>query len=92
MEVLRTRRVPPAFYAASLASGPYPLNYGVGFKDRKSSFYRYAVNPTRIELDKRIVKDLLDIGEDAVASVSRLCNLLASDPSIHGSKKAEVPV
>ena len=61
------------------------------FKDRKFlPFYQCAVDPARIHLDERIVRDLLGLGEDAVASVARLRSLLASDPSIHGSKKAEV--
>ena len=56
-------------------------------KNRKfQSFHQCAVDPARIELDQRIVRDLLGLGEDAVATVSRLRTLLASDPSIHGSK------
>ncbi len=54
-------------------------------------FYRCAVDPVRIELDERVVRDLLGLGEDAVAAVARLRTLLASDPSIHGSKKPELP-
>ena len=62
------------------------------FNDRKfQPFYRCAVDPARIELDERIVKDLLGLGEDAAATVARLRTLLASDPSIHGSKRAELP-
>ena len=62
------------------------------FSDQQfQPFYKCAVDPVRIQLDERIVKDLLGLGEDAVASVARLRSLLASDPSIHGSKKAEVP-
>ena len=38
----------------------------------------------------RIARDLLGLGEDALASVARLRTLLASDPSIHGSKKPEL--
>ena len=61
------------------------------FKDRKFlPFYQCAVDSARIELDERVVRDLLGLGEDAVASVARLRSLLASDPSIHGSKKAEL--
>ena len=54
-------------------------------------FYRCAVDPARIEIDERVVRDLLGLGEDAVASVARLRTLLASEPSIHGSKQSEVP-
>ena len=60
------------------------------FSDRKfESFHLCAVDPVRIELDRRIIQDLLGLGEDAVAAVARLRQLLASDPSIHGAKKPE---
>ena len=62
------------------------------FSDRKfQPFHRCAVDPVRIELDERMVRDLLGLGEDAVASVARSRTLLASDPSIHGSKKPALP-
>ena len=62
------------------------------FRDRKFlSFHQCAVDPVRIELDQRVVRDLLGLGEDAVAAVARLRSLLASDPSIHGSKKPALP-
>lgn len=57
---------------------------------RFESFHRCAVDPARIELDERIARDVLGLGEDAVAAVARLRTLLASDPSIHGSKRAEL--
>ena len=61
------------------------------FSDRKfESFHHCAVDPVRTELDRRIVQDLLGLGEDAVAAVARLRQLLASDPSIHGAKKPEL--
>lgn len=61
------------------------------FELRKfESFHRCAVDPVRIELDERIVRDMLGLGEDAVAAVGRLRTLLASDPSVHGSKRAEL--
>ena len=61
------------------------------FELRKfESFHRCAIDPARIELDERIVRDMLGLGEDAVAAVGRLRRLLASDPSIHGSKRAEL--
>ncbi len=62
------------------------------FSNRKfMPFYQCAVDPARIELDKRLVRDLLGFGEDAVAATARLRTLLASEPSIHGSKKLELP-
>ena len=63
------------------------------FRDRKfQSFHQCAVDPVRIELDERVLRDLLGLGEDAVASVARLRALLAGDPSIHGSKKPALPI
>ena len=53
--------------------------------------HQCAVDAVRIQLDERIIKDLLGIGQDGVASVARLRTLLAGDPSIHGSKKPELP-
>ena len=58
---------------------------------RFKPFYQCAVDPVRIELDERIVKDMLGLGQDAVRAVARLRILLASDPSIHGTKKPELP-
>ena len=62
------------------------------FSDQKfQPFHRCAVDPARIELDERLVRDVLGLDEAAVATVARLRTLLATDPSIHGSKKPEVP-
>ena len=62
------------------------------FSDRKfQPFYQCAVDLARTELDARIVRDMLGLGEDAVTAVAKLRTLLASDPSIHGSKKPELP-
>ena len=62
------------------------------FRNRKfQPFHHCAVDPTRIELDEHIVRDMLGLGEDAVASMARLRMLLAGDPSVHGSKRAELP-
>ena len=56
------------------------------FSNRKfMPFYQCAIDPARIELDEHIVRDLLGLGEDAVASVATLRRLLASEPSINGS-------
>ena len=54
-------------------------------------FHRCAVDPARIELDERLVRAMLGLGEDAVASVARLRQMLAIDPSIHGSKDPVLP-
>ena len=63
------------------------------FRGRKfDSFHRCAVDEARMELDERLVRDVLGLGDDAVASVARLRTLLASEPSIHGSKAAELPM
>ena len=57
------------------------------FTDRTfQPLHHCAVDPVRIQLDERIVRDLLGLGEDAVAAVAKLRTLLADDPSIHGSK------
>ena len=62
------------------------------FVDRNfQPFHHCAVDPVRIELDERIIRDLLGLGEDAVAALARLRTLLAGSPSIHGSKKPELP-
>ena len=62
------------------------------FRDRKfQSFHQCAVDPVRIELDDRLVRDVLGLSEDAVSAVARLRTLLANEPSIHGSKKPELP-
>ena len=55
------------------------------------SFHQCAVDPARIELDERVIRDMLGLEEDAVATVARLRTLLASEPSIHGSKQPELP-
>ena len=62
------------------------------FQDRTfQPFHACAVDPARIELDRRICRDLLGLGVDAVNAVARLRTLLATDPSIHGSKKPVLP-
>ena len=53
---------------------------------RFESFHRCAVDPARIELDERVVRDMLGLGDDAAEAVGRLRGLLASDPSVHGGK------
>lgn len=61
------------------------------FTNRKfQSFHSCAVDPARLELDERVVRDLLNLGDDAVAAVANLRTLLASEPSIHGSKNPKL--
>ena len=62
------------------------------FRGRRfESFHKCAVDENRIELDERLVRDVLGLGADAVASVARLRTLLAREPSIHGTKAPELP-
>ena len=58
---------------------------------RFESFHRCAVDPARVELDERVVRDVLGLGDEAVGAVGRLRGLLAGDPSVHGGKGAELP-
>ena len=55
------------------------------------SFHRCAVAPARIELDQRMVTELLALPDGAGIALTRLRNLLATDPSIHGRKQPELP-
>ena len=62
------------------------------FADRKfQPFHNCAVDPTRIQLDERIVRDMLGLDEGAMNAVSKLRELLAVDPSICGSKQPVLP-
>ena len=54
-------------------------------------FYRCVVDSARIELDERVVRNVLGLGEDAVTAVATLRTLLADDPSIYGSKTPALP-
>lgn len=55
------------------------------------SFHRCAIDPARIELDGRVLREMLGLDNHAEDTVKRLRLLLASEPSIHGSKDAELP-
>ncbi len=58
------------------------------FQDRTfQSFHRCAVDPARIDLDHRIITDLLALPAEAPDTLMRLRTLLATDPSIHGGKQ-----
>ena len=62
------------------------------FRERRfQPFHHCAVDPARIELDQRVIGDLLGLGDDAQAAVARLRRLLAMEPSIHGAKQPESP-
>lgn len=85
MPVLEVRRL--ADWQLAAAEGIWR-----DFQERTfQSFHQCAVDAARIELDERVVRELLGLGEDAVAAVARLRRLLAADPSIHGGKAAELP-
>ena len=56
------------------------------------SFHQCAVDPARMELDRRVVRDLLGLGEDVVDAVANLRLLLANDPSLHGAKEPALPI
>ncbi len=61
------------------------------FQDRSfESFHRCAVDPVRIELDQRVISDLLALSDEAQDTVARLRELLATDPSIHGAKDPQL--
>ena len=62
------------------------------FQDRTfESFHRCAIDPARIELDRRIIADLLASPLETHETMTRLRTLLATDPSIHGGKEPELP-
>lgn len=54
-------------------------------------FYRCAVDDARIALDERFLTEVLELDESAVTAVARIRELLAQEPSIHGSKKPALP-
>ena len=62
------------------------------FQDRTfQSSHRCAVDPARIDSDHRIITDVLALPTEAQATLTRLRTLLATDPSIHGAKRTELP-
>jgi hypothetical protein len=62
------------------------------FVDREfEAFYRCAIDPARIELDRRVVRDILGLDSEAEKTVKRLRVFLAVEPSIHGTKEPELP-
>ena len=62
------------------------------FREREfQPLYYCAIDPARIELDQRVIRDLLGLGVDAEKAVARLRGLLANEPSIHGNKEPQLP-
>ncbi len=55
------------------------------------SFHSCAIDPARIELDNRVLHDLLGFGLESETTVQRLRLALAEEPSIHGSKVPRLP-
>ena len=61
------------------------------FQDRTfQSFHHCAIDPTRTDLDRRILSDLLALPPETQTTLTRLQLLLATDPSIHGTKQPEI--
>jgi hypothetical protein len=55
------------------------------------SFHHCAVDSARIELDRRVLREMLGLNSDAEETVKHLRFLLANEPSIHGGKRPELP-
>ena len=54
-------------------------------------FYKCAVDPARIELDNRLITEVLGLGDDAAESVQAIRELLAQEPTIHGGNNPALP-
>ena len=54
-------------------------------------FYKCAVDPARIDLDNRLMTEVLGLGNDAAESVQAIREILAREPSIHGGKNPALP-
>ena len=54
-------------------------------------FYMCAVDDARITLDNRFLREVLGLGEGAVETVRTTRELLAQEPSIHGTKQPMLP-
>ncbi len=50
-------------------------------------FYMCAVDSARVELDRRLVRDVFGLPTEAIEAVARIRSLLASEPSIFGNKQ-----
>ena len=53
--------------------------------------YHCAVDPARIALDERLLREVLGLDEAAGAAAARWRALLAVEPSIHGTKPPRLP-
>ena len=63
------------------------------FKGKKfRPLHECAVDPVRIRLDQRVLRDLLGLDEDAIATATRIRTLLATEPCIHGSQEPQLPL
>ena len=64
----------------------------VDFQDRSfESFQRCAVDPARVELDRRIIADLLALRNEARIRFKSACAAGDCPPSIHGGKEPALP-
>ena len=54
-------------------------------------FHRCAIDPNRIELDRRVINDIIGLDGEAREAMSQLRLALANDPSIRGDKPPALP-
>ena len=54
-------------------------------------FHRCAIDPNRIELDRRVINDMIGLDGEAREAMSQLRLALANDPSIRGDKPPALP-
>ena len=63
------------------------------FADREfESFHKCAIDKSRIELDERVIGQMLGLPDDVNQTAKRLRLLLANEPSIYGGKDPVLPV
>jgi hypothetical protein len=63
------------------------------FSNREfESFHKCAIDPSRIELDERVITQMLGLTDDVKQTAKRLRYLLANEPSIYGGKDPILPV
>ena len=62
------------------------------FQDKTfEPFHRCAIDPNRIELDRRVINDMIGLDGEAREAMSQLRQALANDPSIRGDKPPALP-